>query len=88
MLDHRNVLISIPDLPCSSSITSFLTDGHAFRGFLSSKFSESTDWNRAQRLNVLKPDSAVGLDGEREAKPFRNEVDGLVPLSRLRSVVL
>ena len=28
------------------------------------------------------PDFAVEFDGEREVEPFRNEVDGLVPLSR------
>jgi hypothetical protein len=30
----------------------------------------------------FNPDSAVEFDRGREAKPFRNEVDGLVPLSR------
>ena len=30
----------------------------------------------------LIPDFAVGFDGEREVEPFRNEVDGFVPLSR------
>src|SRR5687768_17485194 len=33
------------------------------------------------RGTVLSPDSAVEFDRGREAKPFRNEVDGLVPLS-------
>jgi hypothetical protein len=28
------------------------------------------------------PDFAVEFDGEREVEPFRNEADGLVPLSR------
>ena len=36
----------------------------------------------------LDPDSAVAIDGKREARSFRNEVDGFVPLSRDRSAVL
>jgi hypothetical protein len=48
-----------------------------------------------QSFNCLKedrerliPDSAVAIDGKREARSFRNEVDGFVPLSRHRSAVL
>ena len=36
----------------------------------------------------FNPDSAVAIDGKREARSFRNEVDGFVPLSRDRSAVL
>jgi hypothetical protein len=36
----------------------------------------------------LNPDSTVAIDSKREAQFFRSEVDGLVPLSRHRSVVL
>jgi hypothetical protein len=36
----------------------------------------------------LEPDSAVAIDRNREAQPFRSKVDGFVPLSRHRSAVL
>jgi hypothetical protein len=36
----------------------------------------------------LEPDSAVAIDRNREAQPFRSKVDGFVPLSNLRSAVL
>jgi len=36
----------------------------------------------------LNPDSAVAINRNREAQPFRSEVDGFVPLSRHRSTVL
>ena len=36
----------------------------------------------------LNPDSAVAIDRNREAQPFRSKVDGFVPLSRHRSAVL
>jgi len=36
----------------------------------------------------LNPDSAVAIDGKREARSLRSEVDGFVPLSKHRSSVL
>ena len=41
-----------------------------------------------QAVSGRMPDSAVAIDGKREARSFRNEVDGFVPLSRDRSAVL
>jgi len=48
------------------------------------KTSLQNDSQFAQDFSLgLNPDSAVAIDGKRDARSFRNEVDGFVPLSRI-----
>jgi hypothetical protein len=43
-----------------------------------------SSWHQAF---ALIPDCAVAIDRKREAQPFRNEADGILPSSRHRSAV-